>query len=363
MEPEIILEDTSPWGNVAATVEDDGRVIYFYLHFLENGEPKGDIRACWVRNRNAAPAELELDDMQEGLAPLMPADFTAHPDGAPPLRADSLRIVWLEEGNGAALIDGDSTLAVIPPWSGEEGFSGYARDCTSADSPLAWPLTDDNAMHERVQRARDYWRMWDNEDFWQKFSGALIDPLEAQFGEHTQYFAIDGRKWPPKALLRFDLPDHYILVTVGVSLLPQPSVEQVTDDPTPLRRIELAAAIDPRCSDEDVMRVVRYLSAQSRYPWTYWTWLGDGHTVPCDSFPQACGGDQFPAALLSAHPPAAPHIDWPDFRGDPINLLWLLPITQKERDWAMQHGSVDLLQKLSTAGHDFVIRRRAELAL
>jgi hypothetical protein len=359
----IVLDDTSPLGNVAATVEDNGRVVYFYLHFLENGEPQGDMRACWVRNRVPGTARLEVDDMDQGQAPLMPASDCAHPQGAAPLKADALRIVWFEEGNGAALLEGDSILAIIPPWSGEGGFWGFARDCTSAENPLAWPLTAENALHDRVRRAEEYWRMWDVEDFWRKFASALIEPLEARLGEHSHYYGIDRNEWPPKALLRFDLPEHYILITVGVSLLPQPAVERYVEDPAPHRRIELAAAIDRQCPEKEVMRMGSYLSGQSRYPWTCWNWLGDGHTMPCDSFPKTCGGDEFPAALLCAQPPGAPQFEWPAFRGDPINLLWFLPITRRERDWAEEHSSSELLEKLRAAGNDVVIRSRNELRL
>jgi hypothetical protein len=363
-EPEILLEMDSPLGNVHATVEDDGRVVYLYLQFSQpdGAEPTPqDMKAVWVRNRVPAPDGVDDDALSEGVAPLLPRHCCAHPQGAPQLNEDDLGMFWFEEGNGAALAEGDRLLAVIPPWSGEGGFHGYATDCI-AESPYAWPLEDDNAMHDRVQQASEYWGLWEDESFWERYSSSLIKPLEAQFGPHAKYYAIDGDQWPPKALLRFDLPDRYLLVTVGVSLLPQPNVERVMEDPSPIRRIELAAAVNKDCPIDQLKRVGRYLSGQSKYPWTHWSWLGEGHTMPCDSTPESCGGKRFPAALITSGLNATPQIDWPTFRDDPINLLWFFPITAAEREWAQANGSADLVDRLVAANTDITIRPRRPLA-
>jgi hypothetical protein len=164
-------------------------------------------------------------------------------------------------------------------------------------------------------------------------------------------------------LLRFDLQDRYVLVTVGVSLLPQPQVETCMDDPSPFRRIELAGAIDKNCPVDQVMRFADYLGAQSRYPWTHWSWLGEGHTIPCDAVPESCGGEQFPAALLSKRLPATPPIVWPLFREDPINLLWFLPVSAAEREWAMANSTNELIDRLIENHVDVTICRRQGLAL
>jgi hypothetical protein len=292
----------------------------------------------------------------------MPREYCRHPSGAAPLDPDKLRVIWLEEGNGAALVEGDEILAIIPPWSGEEGFHGYARDCSS-ESPFAWPLDEDNALFERIHRAEEYWALWDDEKFWQRFSSQLIRPLETALGPHAKYYAIDGGRWPPRALLRFDLPDRYLLITVGISLLPQPNVERYAEDPSPLRRIELAAAVEKSCPVEEVKRLGSYLSGQAQFPWSHWSWLGAGHTLDCRATPKSCGGNRFPAALLTTRLANAPKIPWPSFRGDPINLLWIVPITTAERDWAMANGSDSLIDQLIAAKVDVTIRQRRELKL
>lgn len=56
----------------------------------------------------------------------MPAEYVDHdPDGID-LDEDSLSIEWFEEGNAAALLSGDRIIAVIPNFSGYNGFHGYS---------------------------------------------------------------------------------------------------------------------------------------------------------------------------------------------------------------------------------------------
>lgn len=52
-----------------------------------------------------------------------------------------------------------------------------------------------------------------------------IGALERTLGKHTSYYAIDGGNWPPKATLRFKTSGGVAVVTCGVSLRPQPTVE------------------------------------------------------------------------------------------------------------------------------------------
>jgi len=61
-------------------------------------------------------------------------------------------------------------------------------------------------------------------------------------------------------------------------------------------------------------------------------------------------------------PPGAPAIRFPALHGDPVNLLWLVPITAAERVVAQRDGSETLVESLSRAGHDFIHRDRAPVA-
>ena len=361
---EPLIEQESPFGNIVAVAEDDGRAVYFYLHYPEREEddPAGPpMKVCWVRNRLPSPAARDDESLEQGLPPLMPAAFCKSPAAGPPLENDNLSVVWFEEADAAALLEGDEILAAIPAWGGEEGFCGYARDCIG-QGEFAWELGDDNDIHERVRRAGEFWSLWDDDGFWEKWRGERIAALEAVLGPHAKYYAIDGGEFPPKALLRFDLPDRFVLATVGLALFCQPSVERHYDDPSPYRRVELGASLDRRCSPDEVKAFGAFLSAVSQHPWKGFTFLASGHTVDCRSTPRSCGGSQFPAALLSDQLPGVPRPALPAFRDDPVNLLWMYPVTAAERALAMHEGTDRLLNRLARAGHDGVIRARKPVA-
>jgi len=358
----IVLEEKSPEGNVTATVEAYGGSAYFTLTFHDAEPGPGQVKACWFRNFTPAPAALDVAALRDGRPPMLPAPQCRHPRGAPALMPRDLAVVWFEEGDAAALLEGGEILAVLPSWAGRNDFAGYARDCT-AEGPLCWPLPADPSLAERIGLAREYWRLWDDDSFWHEYRAALLAPIEAALGTHAQYFAIDGGRWPPKALLRFDLPDRCILITVGVSIRPQPGVELVAEDPIALRRIELAAAFDPSCPAEELLAFGRYLSAQTGYPWVRATWFGEGHSLPCDAVPPSLGGGEFPTVLLTTEPDGVPRIDLPGVWGEPINLLWMVPITPEEREFAICGGSDELLKRLGVAGVGSVHRARASIKL
>lgn len=118
----VLLGEISPHNNKQAVVDDDHDVVVFYLVGLQNSG--FGMRSCWVRNLKPAPAELDVRAMRDGKPPLLPEPNCIHKDSAPPLIPDQLRIVWFEEGDGAALFEGDEALAIIPGWSGQNGFHG-----------------------------------------------------------------------------------------------------------------------------------------------------------------------------------------------------------------------------------------------
>jgi hypothetical protein len=345
-EPVVLLEVPSPNDNGVALVEQDDRVACFYLMTEIEGEKR--IRTCWVRNLQPAPDVLDVAGMREGIPPMMPGAHCNHPDGAVPLDANSLRIVWAEEGDAAALYESSELLAVIPSWSGSGGFDGFARDCIGS-GPLAWELAASNISHERYAKADAYWRSWDDESIWIQYRDDLLGCLQKAFGQQSRYFAIDGGQWPPKALAWFNHGPSAILSTVGVSMRSQPAVELSVEDPSVCRRIELGVCLDKRIGDESIKAVAAYISGQSGLPWNHNTWLGHGHTLPADVFDQLSAGT-LPFALLSIQHPATSQVSLPTFRGDPVSILWMIPISVRERELAMQSGSEALLERLWQLG-------------
>jgi hypothetical protein len=132
-----ILEQVGPNGNVQAVVEADDAVAYFYL--FGSKESGLGMRSVWVRNHGAAPEVLDVGRLKAGLPPRNVRAHCRHPRGLGPLDREALRVVWLPEGNGAALDEGDALFALLPPWSGLKGFHGYARDAIG-DGPVAWEI-------------------------------------------------------------------------------------------------------------------------------------------------------------------------------------------------------------------------------
>jgi hypothetical protein len=362
MEPQTLIEDVSPDGNLQAFVEQDDRVAHFYVW---GGPDSGfGTRACWVRNLKPGHDDREQigRSMQAGTPPMLHNGACRHPSGAAPLVGERLRIVWFEEGDAAALLEDDELLAVIPGWSGEGGMRGYARDCTEPTS-ICWPLAPAlETLEPRVRRAQAFWDSWGSDtNPWAATRDALTAAYGA-LGAYSNYYAIDGGKWPPKAMLRIPVGDTVVLVTLGVSLRPQPKVESAFEDPSPHRRIELGVCLGPPyATDAHVMRMARYVSAQSSLPWTRHTWLANGHTIACDDLP---GGEEggFTSVVLLLSPAGAPKVELPRVQDEDVSLLWLVPISEAERRLAVDEGSATLAARLWSSGCTWVHRLRSSVA-
>ena len=358
---DVVLEEPGPNGNIMAVVEQDERVAFFYLFTAPDVE--WGMRSCWVRNLRSAPSTLAVEDMLEGRPPMLPAKSCTHPDGAKPLELEHLRVVWFEEGDGAALLENDQVLAIIPWWGGEAGFQGYARDCIF-ESELCWPLgsRDENALYERVERADQWWQQWNQDDDpWRQLQPMILDCYEKQLGKESNYYAIDGDQWPPRGMVRIPHDAGTILATVGMSLRPMPRMPGHDGPNPPATRVELALALGAEFSDTEVINAGQYLSGQAGYPWAFYTWFGEGHTLPCSWVPNA--GTEFPWALITKQPAGRSPIELPMYRDDTIELLWLVPITEHERQWAVDQSSSLLLEKLQQANVGWVFHHRDEVAL
>ena len=355
-EPVTLLFQSSPLGNLDAIVQHDGRTVYFYLN--ENpaalsGKPKFGTRACWVQNLITGPIVFDQAEMQQGVPLLLPRTHTINREGTELPHADRLSVVWFEEGNGAALILEDDqqltekVLAVVPPWSGEEGFHGYAAEC-AVENEVCWPLPAHEALTKRIRQADEFWKSFQNKDnpfallqksqfqaYRQRFLALAGDDLgvgDKVTGE--TYFSIDGGKFPPRGLVQYDLAESIVIATVGMSLLPQPMVELATDQPSQFRRIELAVRLPKQSVDEARLTAARNnVSKLAAYPWRNFSWLGAGHTCNFVDVRNRCDN-----ALLIQDKFVRPNESQPleDFRGDPVNLLWLLPVDQEQQQTLLQ---------------------------
>ncbi|WP_367874602.1 suppressor of fused domain protein [Luteolibacter sp. Populi] len=341
METVIVFEASSPHGNLEAIVEQDERVAYLYVSATEND--RLPVKSCWVRNLGHAPEELDRSGMNDGIPPMLPRRNCRDPQGASPLETSQLEIVWFPEGDGVALLEKGEMLAVIPPWGIVGDFPGYARDALG-ESKLCWGLQDDTLMRKRISEAIDYWEQWDAEESpWAKCQNAFLNEYERVLGPHSRYFGIDGGRWPAKALIQTDLEDGTYLSTLGISLRPQPQIEMYCETPSEFRRFEFAACFAPGTNPETIPRMAAYLSGQSSLPWQRFTFLGNGHTIPCDAFAGDSDLCRFTSVLLVDQPESAPQFSFPTPGGDRISLLWVVPITEAEREIAVSKGSKELI--------------------
>lgn len=349
-ETHSVLFQTSPYGNLDAIVEHDGRAVYFYLSAGQRPDNRFGMRACWVRNLKLGPHVINQEDMEAGIAPMLPRYDCADPQLTRLPTAESLEVVWLEEGNGAALFElpvagSDQAqphlIAVIPPWSGLDGFHGYAANCIN-ESSVCWPMPDNPLLIQRIDSAREFWGSWSDSTSDVHGVSVAASPFAIQqpkvlanyrkrFGiepGEENYFSAGGDQFPLRGLLHHRSDRLEVIATAGMSVCPQPAVEMFVDDPANFRRIELALVL-PRQKDLNALTpVMEQLSGLSGYPWKELTWFRDGHT---------CGFKfgEYSALLLlddvNGSRLAGVNLEaLPEFRGDPVNLLWMLPMTDSQ---------------------------------
>ncbi|MCB9649986.1 MAG: suppressor of fused domain protein [Deltaproteobacteria bacterium] len=332
-----LLESINPFDTAQVIVSAHDTALYMYLRRA----PDMEVTSVWIRNLRPAPEALDVEGLRRGKPPCNPRQQCRSPEAGAIPDPDALRVVWLPGGNGVALYEGDVLLAIIPPWSGQEGFNGYAREAVGT-GPMAWELRPDNALIERFRDAERYWAAWEAPDFWTRHREALVRQYERAFGPSSNYYAADGGEWPPRAITRIPHEDGVLVLTVGISLLQQPGVEGHADLGA-WRRIELGAYLPGSWPEASVKRFLGYLAAQTNLPWQHSTWLGPGHTVPCDAWKRASFDT---TVLVEAHPALAP-VRLDEVDKDPVNLLWLLPLTSDERDEAEARGSDVVVAKLN----------------
>jgi len=285
--------DKTPYGTLDAIVQHDGRSVYLYLNQSPNSGKAFGTRACWIRNLTIGPYVINEDEMKSGVPPMLPRTDCVVRDGLPLPNPEHLSFVWFEEGNGVALIETDDggnqqILAIIPPWSGLDGFHGYSAQC-AVETPLCWPMPENPKLEQRIDQARQFWTSFEsssdaNPSPFSQLQSSLIQSYNTQFqdeeGVEPEYFTIDGGKFPPRGLIRYRTQTHLTMATVGMSLCPQPAVELFNDQPFLLRRIELAIELPISFTEnpEQLENVTRQICNLASYPWRNFTWLGPGHT-------------------------------------------------------------------------------------
>ncbi|MBO4408693.1 MAG: suppressor of fused domain protein [Clostridiales bacterium] len=339
MENEIIVESWSPVSNIQAFVEKTDRNYYFYL-WVNPNTSESEILSCWICNRIPAPADIKEAFKDEGEAPCMPEEFVDHDPEGIDLDDDSLSIRWFEEGDSAAVLSDEKIIAVIPCFSGYNGFYGYSA-FAKGTGPFAWELKGAYSRFEKDIKASDsFWAFFDESDFWNKVQTSQLDALEKFFGKHEKYYAIDGNEFPPKALVQGRKDGVIYGITLGVSMIPMPKVEMYYhEDYKDYRRMELGFACSER-HEPLAKNFYSTISSLAAYPWRNLTFFGHGHTVP---FRNIKGMDYLlflNSGMLSGI--EAPVYD--DFMDEKINLLWVKPITADEQKEIADNGIEEYLK-------------------
>jgi len=368
--PVTLLESFSPYGSRRVTVEYDGLTTAAYLH-----DETSAISATWIANHRPAPQATDQARLDAGRAPLMPAARTKHPGGRPPLQANALEALWFEEGDGVAILENGRPLAVIAGWSDmDRGMPGYSSDVIG-QTPFGWSLDDAmEGLAPRLERSRAYWRWRQSTNGWAQFQQALLGHLTPRLGPGGHYWDASAGQQPLTGVT--ERPPgprrpYTILSTVGMSCQRMPVVEQVLDDPSGYARIELAIATT--LPSAQAARVFLWLAT---YPWHAVTWFGPGHSVrwyhetstfPLGEGPGSSGtsgasgaSGAFGAVLLLDSPgslagPEPPDLSGFAFGGDPVRWLWIVPISEADRQLAKEHGSAALISRLAAQQRSWIV--------
>jgi hypothetical protein len=350
-----LLDSVNPYGSRRLTVESDSTTTAAYLR-----DETTVIAATWLANHVRAPRTMDPDRVNAGQAPVMPAHRTRHPRGRPPLEAANLQALWFEEGDGVALLEHGTLLAVIPGWADSaRGIPGYSRDVIGR-TPFGWALDDAvEGFGPRVKRAAEFWRWREAADCWTQFQAAALGHLTSRLGPGAHYW--DGAPGRRPAIGISERPSgpqrpFTILSTVGMSAQRMPVIEQVVDDPAGYARIELAVAttLPPGVA----ALVFLWLAA---YPWRAVTWFGPGHSIRWYDRPETFPlGGGYEGALLLENPsalagPPVPDLTGFEVDGDPVRWLWVIPITERSRQLAKDQGSAALVSRLAAQGRSWVV--------
>jgi hypothetical protein len=268
-----------------------------------------------------------------------------------------------------AILENGRPLAVIAGWSDmDRGMPGYSSDVIG-QTPFGWSLDDAmEGLAPRLERSQAYWRWRRSANGWSQFQQALLGHLESRLGPGGHYWDASAGKQPLTGVTeRPSSPrrPYTVLSTVGMSAQRMPVVEQVLDDPSGYARIELAVATTLPAAQ--AARVFLWLAT---YPWHAVTWFGPGHSVRWyheqSTFPLAggpgsgSGSSGAEAVILLDSPGALDGPEPPDlsgfaFGGDPVRWLWVVPISERDRQLAKERGSSTLVTRLASQHRSWIV--------
>lgn len=352
--PRIIFQTKSPSCNIHAIVEENDECVYFELIGQDQSGPF--MKSCWVRNYKKAPREMQPRIKENGESSMLAGMYCVEPEGSPKIYPSNLEVVWTEEGDGAALLYNGEILSVILNDVYDQ-CPGYARDCT-APTTFAWPLGKDdvkvNPIIKRIRKAQEFWENWDD-NTWSDAADEYLKYIEENLGAQKEIYSIDGGKWPPKVMSLIEKGDTTYIFTVGVSLRPQPQVQKYFSNSSDFKRFELAFAIKSELLEKNKENILQYLSNVTCLPWVNIGWISNGHTMRCDVLND--NEIKFSNVLFinNMFIENAPDLKFRNYRGDRVNILWLIPLTEEEEELCEKTGAGELLENIKDSNENLMV--------
>lgn len=343
-----------------ATVEQDERTAYFYLRPAEPFRGQFAVRGCWLRNLLPAPAREDREAMEQGVPPLLSAEYCRTLEAEPALHPAGLQVIWTPGDDGAALWYQGQLLAVIPGWSlYQDKQVSFSAGCIKENwltAPLGSAST--NSWYARAEKDRLFWRDWQDGQPWEAIQRDMLRSYEAQYGESLKYYAIDQGSWPPMAISQHYHQGSWFFLTLGMSIRPMPWIDFLyKKEAADRRRVELAMAIDAEVvSEESAVQMASALASFAHFPWARLSWLGEGHTLSSAVAPVG-----FEGFLLSAG--LGDSFTLPKREGEKVTLLWTTPVTAAEQEFVEKEpdGGQILVGRLLDSGNGHIFRARPEL--
>ncbi|MCQ2469758.1 MAG: suppressor of fused domain protein [Ruminococcus sp.] len=336
--PLVVCESESPVCNMQAFVEKSDSTYYFYLF-----EPiKKTMKVCWICNRKPAPLTFDPDSMKNGNAPMMTADSICHAAGGIDLDDKNLSIVWFEQGTSAALLCGDELICVIPEWSGYKDFHGYSKYAVGTGR-YAWEMKNAaDSLMLRVEKGRKLWHNFGTIAASRKYMMSQLPEVLKFLSVHGNDFDISKNRFPTKAVVSGSRNNTCYCLTIGASLAAMPNIEMyVGEKYTDYQRTEFGFAAGSKFR-QLLQPMAGVLGNYTEYPWNEYTFFAHGHTIP---FSKLKGFE----AVLFVNPDMTDGIEkpvYPRFQdGTKVNLLWIVPLTKAEYDFAVEHDAETMLSR------------------
>ena len=350
----MVLAELLNWQECrTAILEYENDSIYLYSHPHDKNL---ELKSLWVANTKKRTFEKSniKADFDRGVQAYLPTKYCVESGYIRDFKNEkNWSLQWGLDQNSIAVYYKDRIIAILPEWSGTNGFWGYSLG-TDKESVIAWPLFEDNVQIKRFLDERIFLDSW-SESSWISRQESLVFFYENLFKGEVRYFAADGGKWPPLGIHYSKSSEIEFMATVGMSQLPMPEYGMARENVGDFRRIELAMACRPI---SDFTPLAQYLSGQATYPWHFGSHFDHGHTLPCEQLREVGSKASFVVIIEVAD--FLSTVTMPSLDDGLVRLLYMLPIYKSEQQFAEKNSTQRLIEMIEQAKVDpFDIHREA----